>query len=420
MARTIKDSRLESRGARDRLKPNRKPYWKCLEPGRLHIGYRRRHKDEPGSWIARRYVGQDEGGQGRYREVTLGLADDFQDADGKTVLSYADAQRSALGDDMVVVARGRLTVADALSYYFAKRRAEGMVTALSDDAQKRAKHHIMPTLGHMMITELTTHKLTAWRDDLASAPALYRGGGVRKSTDRARRHTANKSVTILKAALNRCFADGLADRDTEWKRLKPYDKVNVSREACLTVDEALRLINAADPASGFRDLVHAALLTGARYGELCKLRVKDFDGAKIAVRESKSGKPRHIRLTDEGVEFFRSLTIGRRANDLVLINRRLGREWRKSEQSRPMKAAVKAARVTPISFHQLRHTWASLSVMGGMPLLVVSHNLGHRDTRMVERHYGHLSESYMDEAIRESAPRFGAVTPSRLVKIRKG
>lgn len=37
-----------------------------------------------------------------------------------------------------------------------------------------------------------------------------------------------------------------------------------------------------------------------------------------------------------------------------------------------------------ITFHGLRHTWASLAVMNGVPLLVVAKDLGHRDTRMVE------------------------------------
>jgi integrase len=36
----------------------------------------------------------------------------------------------------------------------------------------------------------------------------------------------------------------------------------------------------------------------------------------------------------------------------------------------------------------MRHTWASLGVMGSMPSMVVAQNLGHADTRMVERRYG--------------------------------
>jgi hypothetical protein len=46
--------------------------------------------------------------------------------------------------------------------------------------------------------------------------------------------------------------------------------------------------------------------------------------------------------------------------------------------------------------------------MAGVPLMIVARNLGHVDTRMVEKHYGHLSESYVTEAIRAGAPRYGA------------
>ena len=43
------------------------------------------------------------------------------------------------------------------------------------------------------------------------------------------------------------------------------------------------------------------------------------------------------------------------------------------------------------------------------PLLVVAKNLGHSDRRMVEKHYGHLAPSYIADAIRQHAPRFGTV-----------
>ena len=45
--------------------------------------------------------------------------------------------------------------------------------------------------------------------------------------------------------------------------------------------------------------------------------------------------------------------------------------------------------------------------MNGVPLMVVAKNLGHVDTRMVEKHYGHLSASYIADEIRRAAPRFG-------------
>jgi integrase len=73
-----------------------------------------------------------------------------------------------------------------------------------------------------------------------------------------------------------------------------------------------------------------------------------------------------------------------------------------------MTAACGRAHIKPrAGFHILRHTWASHAVMAGMPLLLVARNLGHRDTRMVELHYGHLAPDYAANEIRRAAPRFG-------------
>jgi integrase len=80
-----------------------------------------------------------------------------------------------------------------------------------------------------------------------------------------------------------------------------------------------------------------------------------------------------------------------------------------------MRAACQHAKIDPpVGFHQLRHTWASLALMNGTPLPVVARNLGHADTRMVEKHYGHLAQSYVADAIRAGAPRFGREKPSNV------
>jgi integrase len=77
-----------------------------------------------------------------------------------------------------------------------------------------------------------------------------------------------------------------------------------------------------------------------------------------------------------------------------LLLRGDGTRWARDHQFRPFKDAVKAAKLDPsFTFHELRHTWASLTITAGAPLMVVAINLGHRDTRMVEKHYGHLADS---------------------------
>ncbi|MEM7171870.1 MAG: hypothetical protein AAF530_16990 [Pseudomonadota bacterium] len=45
-----------------------------------------------------------------------------------------------------------------------------------------------------------------------------------------------------------------------------------------------------------------------------------------------------------------------------------------------------------------------------MTLMVLAQNLGHSDTRMVERHYGHLADKFKTDMIRATAPTFGIET----------
>lgn len=230
---------------------------------------------------------------------------------------------------------------------------------------------------------------------------------------RQRKSSANRLWTILRAALNRAWRRGKVASDSAWRKVEPFEDVDAARIRYLTVAEAQRLINACDPK--FRPLVEAALQTGARYSELARLTVADFnrDAGTVAIRQSKSGRPRHIVLTDEGQNFFDQLTAGRAGNEPMLG------AWGDSYQLRPMAEAVKRAKIKPaISFHGLRHTWASLAVMNGVPLMVVAKNLGHSDTRMVERHYGHLAPSFVADAIRKGAPRFGFKSDNKIATLR--
>jgi integrase len=187
--------------------------------------------------------------------------------------------------------------------------------------------------------------------------------------------------------------------------VEPFEGVERPRNRYLTMAECERLLNAAE--LEFRPLVRGALETGARHSELCRLTCGDYnpDSGTVHIARSKSGKDRHIILTDDGRGFFHQLVAGRAAADPMF-----GRKWKANQQFYRMRRACAVARIAPpVNFHQLRHTWASHAVMAAMPLMIVARNLGHADTRMVERHYGHLAPSYIVAQIREKAPRFGKV-----------
>ena len=426
MPRNVRDSNLETRTARSRLKVAHKPYFRLIEPG-LHLGYRKL-ANGPGTWVVRSYDRNERTyavKNLKTRDERLVFADDYTDADGRVVLSFAQAQQRAKAYRPGATADdgGAFTVAKAMGAYFRHLESEGRAAETIRDARWRDEAFIRPKLGNTEAATLTAERLRKWRDDLAQmAPRLRTKEGepqkhrTDNSNQRARRSSANRTWTILRAALNRAFENSKVSSDVEWRKVKPFKKVDAARQRYLTVAEAKRLINACDP--DFRLLVRAALQTGARYGELVRLLVSDFnpDVGTLHIRQSKSGKTRDIVLTDEGRALFEQITAGRSGDNHIL--QKAGAAWQKSHQARPMADAVARAKIKPaISFHGLRHTWASLAVMNGVPLMVVARNLGHADTRMVERHYGHLREDYVTDEIRKGAPRFGKMQAAKVVSL---
>ena len=451
MARKVRDAVLDSKAARRDLKARGKPYFKTIEPG-LHLGYRKRKGGSAGTWVARHYVG----GQ-TYQVEKIGIADDVNDADGVKFLDVWQAQVAAQKRLELRGQKGAgrtkpITVAEAMEDYLEFLESH---RKSANSSRYSSQAFIIPKLGDIEIAAVTAAQLRRWHKDLTKhAPRVrtqkgekqqYRKLSENDEAVRQRKATANRTLTVLKAALNRAWREGLVSSDAEWRRVEPFENVDAARVRYLTIAEAKRLLNGCDD-TDYRRLVQAALETGARYGELCRLQVRDFDpdAETVAIGKSKNGKARHVVLTDEGVAFFTEVCAGRAGSELMFRNiarveRAMERErarlvkegkptakvsvdddgqWQKSEQSRLMADACKRAKIDPpIGFHGLRHTWASLSVMAAVPLLVVAKNLGHTDTRMVEKHYGHLAPSYIVDAIRAGAPKFGFKPDPKVVSL---
>jgi integrase len=411
MARTVKDANLATRTARANLPPRKRPYYRLILQG-LHLGYYRGART--GSWSARRFVGD-----GRYEETKLGTADDVADADGVAILTFGQAQERAhawfsaraLADAGHEVGSLRpYTVSDAVDDYerdYVRRGGKAV-----DRLRHSANAHIRPALGSIELEKVSRARLESWLEKLAKTPPRirtpkgqppkYREPDDAAEGIRRRRESANRVLTMLKAALNLAYQHGRTPSKAAWESVKPYRDVAAAKIRYLDDKESTRLVEACT--SPFRYLVIGALLTGARYGELASMRVGDFDAAAgtIHVPRSKSGKSRHIFLTEEGKEFFASIATGKPPSDF-LFTRKSGEPWGQGHQIRDMREACEAAGIEPpISFHILRHTYASRLAMRGVPLNVIADQLGHSDTRMTEKHYAHLAPSYIGETIRKA------------------
>ena len=409
MGRLARDSRLETREARNRLPARHDPYWRLIEKG-FYLGYRRGRRGKAGTWIARTWV------NGKYRKKGLGKADDFGDDNGADVMGYKRAQAAARdwadkeARRRAEIREGPYTVSNAvaeyLEWYADHRKSHSKVQGV-------CKNHIKPKLGSVQVDELTTRGIRAWHEAIAKQAPFARTGigkerNFRKSTSaRARKATANRALTILKAALNHAWRDGQIASDVAWRKVRPFRNVESPRIRFFEAAECQRLVNACPP--DFRQLVQGALYTGCRYGELIRMKCADFNAqvGVVSIDDSKSGKSRHVPLTQQGQAFFKRLKVGRKGS-AWMFRRSDGEPWGESHQIRPIKAASKIADIDPpATFHSLRHTYGSALAQRGVPLQVIAEALGHADTRITSRHYAHLQPSYVADTIRKHLPDFG-------------
>jgi integrase len=404
---------LTTKTARRRLPASKSVRWVRLARG-LSLGYRRPAAGVAGSWYVRRFVGA---GQ-RYRVEALGSADDVAPSNGEDVLTYQEASEAAGAWSPDAEPPVDPTVAEVVESYLGWYRTHRK-------SWDRVRHvfgaHVLPELGELRVSQLTARKLKAWHAAIAEKPARLRGGQEREAvTDdqkRARKVTANRALSMLKAALNHAVRDGELAPGA-WSVVKPFRGVEAARVRYLEAEEIRRLLNAS-PAD-LRAMITAAIHTGARYSELASLRVGDYlpEAGAVHLPKTKTGAPRHVYLSEEAVGFFDRLTAGRAAGTR-LLERADGGSWGRNHQYRPMIEACRIAGIEPaIGVHQLRHTYASLYLMSGGSLIALAKQLGHTSTRMVETHYGHLADAWRAEEARKHAPRIAA-EPEKVKRMRR-
>lgn len=414
MARSVQSSFLATRTTRLKLKRGERHYL-TLGDG-VTLIYRR-DENGFGSWTAKLSERPIKGIY-KYSLRRLGAADDHQDADDALVLTFVAAQKKARGlqEDLLRsggTIKGPLTVAQAVENYllwFQQHRKSVNETEANINA------HILPAFGILQVSALRSKQLREWHTKLASTPARkrskangqaeFRPAPTTEDAIRSRKSTANRILTALKAILNKAYSDELVPSRDAWSKVKPFENVDEPIVRYLNTEEALRLTNACPP--DLRKLAKAALLTGARYSELTGMKVGDYAAVQksVCIRPSKSSKARHIPVTAEGSAFFTACGADR-PRDEFMFCRADKKPWGKNHHVRPLRSACTTAKIEPsLRFHELRHTYASLLAQAGADLLTISKLLGHADTRITSKHYAHLCDRTLANAVNQFLPRF--------------
>ncbi len=244
--------------------------------------------------------------------------------------------------------------------------------------ERIARQHLSPTFGGRRLADIQRHEVENWLYRLSS-------GGLAPAT-------CNRILAVFKTICSLAAMRGLLPAgQSPCAGVSPF-KIHTQRERYLTQDEAQRLMRAlekSDRPEAFA--IRLLLLTGGRKNEILKARWENVrpDQRLLTVPLSKSGRPRHILLSEEAIKVLRALprspgnpwlfpghAPGKPLSDLYNFWNKLRRELGLAD----------------VRIHDLRHTFASFLVNAGHSLYEAQKMLGHGDPRTTMR-YAHLGQA---------------------------
>ena len=386
MAPRLRSPTLETRTARLKLKVRRKPYFLSVAPG-ISLGYRRNLG--AGSWLVRCADGK--GGAWTQGFAT---ADDFEDADGNSVLDFWTAQTRAREQVRGKGASKPITVAEALDEYTADLAARGGLTAHVE----RVRKLLTPALLERPVGLLHFRELRRWRE-------AQRAQGLAPST-------VTRTCKAFKACLNYVAEhDETISNKKAWTNgLKALpDSQRARANAVLSDDEVRAVVAACYTASDRLGLLAEVLaITGARPVQAARLLVGDLLADKLMMPRSAKGRGqkridrRPIPIPPTLVTKLQAAVAGRPA-DAPLLQRPDGAAWHSghSDHSRPFERALKTAGLPKVVPYTLRHTSITRSLLRGVPTRVVADQ---HDTSvaMLERSYAHATADYSETMVRQA------------------
>lgn len=211
--------------------------------------------------------------------------------------------------------------------------------------------------------------------------------------------------STIRRVWNDAKEKGIVSEDCPTKKIR-LDRFDNKRMRYFTHEEADQFLN--ELRNRNQTLWQIALISlhcGLRFGEIANLRRADIDIRRglIGIRNSKGGGPRYGRMTEE----VRKVLAGIRGNreDLLFTDPNGNKMKRPSKifavviDDRKLNEGVTDTR-QKLTFHSLRHNYASWLVDRGIGLYDVQKLLGHRSSQLTER-YSHLSDERLTNDVKE-------------------
>jgi integrase len=396
MARRVRSYSLETRTARLKLDPRKKPYTAQIAPG-IQLAYRR--NKGAGVWSVKAPFGLKK----------FAIADDLEDANGESVMTYWQAldKARALARAGEGSSDALVTVKEAVDNYEADLAARG---AQLDNATA-IRRNLPDTLAAKPVALLSEKELRTWRN------GIVKRGLKPASADRVAR--------VFKAALHLAASDDpriinvnawrnglkrLPDGDTARNVILSDKAVSAVVRACYDDEDQLGLF------------IETLACTGARESQVLRIDVFDLqddrDDPRLMMPSSRKGRNRKIQrkplpISPRLAAVLRQAAAGRAPHARLFDRiRNLSERFRIATKHLSLDAET-----TP---YALRHSSIVRMLLNGVPVRVVA---SHHDTsvEMIEKHYSRYITEVSDDLTRRTLLDFGTPAPAdNVVSIARG
>lgn len=208
--------------------------------------------------------------------------------------------------------------------------------------------------------------------------------------------TVRHALCLIRQAFNKAVIWGLWSGENPCRSVT-FPSPNNARQRFLSYQEADKLLGELGKRSRqINRIARISLYGGLRLGEIFGLSWSNVDLTHgiLTVLDAKNGESRPVFITDQIRAVLDELPQGGAEESLFTTRfgqpvAWLSKAFHDVVEELGFNKGIEDRR-EKVTFHTLRHTFASWSVMAGVPLFVVGKALGHKTTVMTQR-YSHLS-----------------------------
>jgi len=310
-----------------------------------------------------------------------------------------------------------------------KTHAMQLKNSTRDDYEKLISKHIIPNLGSLTLDKL--HRSTFDKFYLKMRKA---GVGI---------YQIRYVHRILHKALQDAVEDRILSYNPAHGAKQPRKPKPIRKPAPLSEEQTRQLVSKAMETS-LGPLIYLAVKTGMRKGELFALRWDDidFNNREIYVQHNihrlyKEGQLTYQFSTPKTASSCRTIRIGEKTIEVLQMQKQTARlkkalagsRWQElnlvfpnsigtplntSNVNKKFIAILEEAGLKRIRFHDMRHIAASIMLSHGVPIMTVSHILGHAQASTTLNMYAHHFDTANMQAALMMDDLFEATQPSAL------